>query len=96
MSRRKILPVGMQTINSKAFDDYRNIILSDFDSRKFRVFRRKFTQGAYWTSLDKDLANQYFRDEVWFLGIQIKDNLKFIDHGFETNDKGGVGFIKSK
>lgn len=59
------------------------------------VFKRKITQGLYWTVIDKDLADQYIRDERWFFGIKFCDILKVIDHGAEeikNNDK--IGFIK--
>ena len=91
MSKKMI--VGMLTQNSKAFDDYRNLVGDDFHIEK-AVLKKKFTQGAYWTSLEKDLANQYFRDEVWIFGIKVKDALKFIDHGFEPIEKSGLGFTK--
>lgn len=87
----------MNTQNNKGFDDYRNLLLEDY--HKSNAFlKKKFSQGAYWTILDKDLANQYFRDEVWFMGVKIKDNIKFIDHGSEEEkNKGGIGFnIKTK
>ena len=58
------------------------------------MFKRKITQGLYWTDLDKDLANQFFRDERWFLGVKFWDGLKTIDHG-GGDGKHGVGF-KSK
>jgi hypothetical protein len=86
--------IGHQTINIKAFDDYRNVILEDFFLSK-AFLKKRFSQGAYWTALDKDLATQYFRDEVWFLGRKVKDVLKFIDHGFDSdNTKDKLGFNK--
>ena len=85
--------VGPQTQNKKAFDDYRNFMLDEFVTES--VFRkRKLSQAAYWTALDKEIADQYFRDEVWIFGVKVKDEIKVIDHGFEgINDK-TVGFKK--
>ena len=91
MSRKpKMYPVGMQAKSSNNFDDYRNIISEEFTIGNV-IFRKRFTQGAYWTSLEKDLANQYFRDETWLFGIKLKDAIKFIDHGVDTE----TSYLKS-
>lgn len=84
--------IEAQRISEKEFDSYRNIITSEFHSEK-ALRKKKLSQGLYWTSFDKDLANQYVREESWFLGIKIKDNIKLIDHGGDNNDKKkSVGF----
>jgi len=96
MSRgsKKEVAMGLQAISSKDFDDQRNIITERFSSKGL-CFKRKLTQSLYWTSLDKDLANQYWRDERWFMGIKFWDVLKLIDHGAEgVNSNKGVGFLK--
>ncbi len=71
--------------NLKSFDDYRNGINKEFLSKKpFR--RNRITQGLCWTDLDKDLANQYIREEAWLFGWKFRDNLKLIDHIAEIED----------
>lgn len=80
---------------SKGFDDYRNNVITEFDSESI-FFKSRMTQGLFWTSLDKDLANQMVREERWIFGMKYKDVLKLIDHGNEGeifNTK-GVGFKK--
>jgi hypothetical protein len=92
-ARNDEVVMGLQAISSKDFDDQRNIIVDKF-SREGLCYKRKLTQSLYWTSLDKDLANQYWRDERWFLGIKFCDILKLIDHGADGVSNKGVGFIK--
>ena len=87
--------VGFQMINGKSFDDYRNFILEE-QQKDNTIFKRKLSQGAFWTALDKDLANQFFRDEKWFFNFKYKDEIKLIDHGVEPNEKTGIGFTKTK
>jgi hypothetical protein len=60
------------------------------------LFKRRITQGLYWTSLDKDIANQYYRDERWFCGMKFWDAMKSIDHGVDDIRDNSVGFIKTK
>ena len=70
-------------INRKRFDNSRDNIVEEFGST--RVFtKRKLTQGAYWTAIDKDLADQYIRDEKWIFGMKVRDELKIIDHWDEN------------
>ena len=92
MSKRSNI-VGVQLKDTENFDDYRNHILDEQDKDTNTLFRRKLSQGAFWTSLDKDLANQYFRDEKWFFGWKYKDEIKLIDHGTAVESKNGIGFI---
>ncbi len=87
--------VGKQTIDSQAFDDYRTGIVEEFHSENI-FFKRKLTQGAFWTAIDKELANQYFRDERWLFNFKYKDELKFIDHGTNGSPVTGVGFNINK
>jgi len=79
----------------KGFDDYRNKLIEIFDGSS-AVHKKKMTQGLFWTSVDKDLANQMVREERWFLGVKYKDEIRVIDHG--TSDDSisnkGVGFKK--
>ena len=77
------------------FDSSRKEQLNLFTSGA-GVFKRKITQGLYWTVIDKDLADQYLRDERWFLGVKFCDILKVIDHGAEEikNDNKSIGFTK--
>lgn len=75
------------------FDEYRNVMHTEFT--KSSVFRKtKLTQGLYWTDFDKDIANQYIREESWFFGIKVSDNLKLIEHssGVVNNKKDKIGF----
>lgn len=79
------MKIATQKINSKAFDDYRDFINQEFLTET--VFKKKrLTQGLFWTDFDKDLANQYIREEVWIFGIKIADSIKLIDHCTENND----------
>jgi hypothetical protein len=79
--------------NYKEFKDSRTEYIDKFSSN-CSIFRRKITQGLYWTSLDKDLANQVLRDERWFLGIKFWDALKLINHGADDANKNNIGFKK--
>ena len=79
----------------KEFEESRIQYAKRFDQRSWSAFKRKITQGFYWTSIDKDLANQVLRDERWFLGIKFWDAIKIIDHG-SGEVKSGVGFTKTK
>jgi len=83
--------------DKKIFDDLREDIKKEFDSESI-FFKRKMSQFAFWTVIDKDLANQYYRDEKWLFGIKYKDELKLIDHGTEelTSGKISVGFVKKQ
>lgn len=65
------------------FNKNRQDILEEFESSNL-LFRRKFTQAAHWISLDKDLANQYFREEKWFCGWKYKDEIKIINHSADS------------
>jgi hypothetical protein len=88
--------MGLQALSSKEFDDSRNILVERFTG-SLGVYKRRLTQSLYWTSLDKDLANQYWRDERWLFGVKICDIVKLIDHGSqEENDKFNkiIGFKK--
>ena len=87
--------VGFQLATGKSFDDYRNLILENFKDENI-FFKRKLSQGAFWTSIDKDLANQFFRDERWLFNMKYKDEIKLIDHGVEPIEKSGIGFTKTK
>jgi hypothetical protein len=82
-------------IDSKNFNEHRNILSEEFNTESI-FYKRKITQGAFWTAIDKDLANQYFRDECWLFNIKYKDELKFIDHGIDINapTNSGIGFGK--
>jgi len=84
----KIRMLNLET--SKEFNTSREECTRGFFSG-ISLFKRKLTQGLYWTSLDKDLANQFFRDERWFCGIKFWDAMKTIDHGGETREI-GIGF----
>jgi len=75
----KILKTQDLKINEKEFDEYRENINSEFLSGT-PMRRNKITQGLFWTDIDKDLANQYVREEAWFFGWKFRDNLKLIDH----------------
>ena len=85
--------------DSKEFDDSCNLCIEKF-SKGSSMFKRKITQGLYWTALDRDLANQFLRDERWLWGMKFWDTVKIIDHGgyedvgIGKEDK-GVGFYKS-
>lgn len=83
--------VGLETLNKKAFDDYRNGTILEFESSSI-FLKRKMTQAAFWTALDKDLADQLFRDERWIFGIKYKDEIKTIDHGAEKDREKKLGF----
>lgn len=74
--------------NRRNFDSSRDNIVKEFISSSI-FMRRKLTQGAYWTSIDKDLADQYIRDERWIFGMKVRDDLKIIDHwpGNDAVDK---------
>lgn len=93
---KKKIKIAEQRVNENAFDEYRNTINEEFLSKP--TFRRnKITQGLYWTDLDKDLANQYVREEAWLFGWKYRDNLKLIDHcAKDTKDtnkpSGKIGF----
>jgi hypothetical protein len=93
MSEKKSddLLMGLQVINMKDFDDYRNVLVERFN-KKTPLFKRKLTQSLYWTSLDKDLANQFYRDERWFCGFKYCDTVKLIDHGAEGMSTKGIGY----
>lgn len=85
--------IEKQRINEKAFDDYRDILNQEFLSEKpFR--RNRVTQGLFWTDLEKDLANQYVREEAWIFGWKYRDNLKLVDHcaDNEDNKTSRIGF----
>lgn len=89
--------VGLPLLSPKSFDDYRNFIVDELNSQNI-LFKKKISQGIYWASLDKDIANQYVREEKWIFGLKYKDELKLIDHGF-LNDEDiklnrNVGFKK--
>ena len=85
--------VGPQSLNKRAFDDYRNFVLDEFTNES--IFKkRKLSQAAYWTAIDKEIADQYFRDEVWIFGIKVRDEIKVIDHGFDGLTTKTVGFKK--
>jgi len=77
--------------NNGSFNDSRRDCVIKFQSEN-SLFRRLITQGFYWTSIDKDLANQFIRDERWFLGMKFWDSMKIIDHGSEEISKRGTGF----
>lgn len=77
----------------KEFGESRVEYAEGFDKKSWSAFKRKITQGFYWTSIDKDLANQVLRDERWFCGIKFWDAIKLIDHGAE-GIKTGIGFTK--
>ena len=83
---------GLKFNDGKEFEDSRIEYTNKFDRRSWSAFKRKITQGFYWTSLDKDLANQVLRDERWFLGIKFWDAIKIIDHGSGDTKVSGVGF----
>ena len=78
-------------LSLETFNTYRDNIIKEFNTESI-FFKKKLTQAAFWTIIDKDLANQYFRDERWFFNIKYKDEIKFIDHGVEELPKTGVGF----
>ena len=59
------------------------------------LFKRKITQSLYWTSLDKDLANQFLRDERWVCGLKFWDAIKVIDHDAENVNSAGMGFFRN-
>jgi hypothetical protein len=84
--------VGTYNEDEKSFNDYRNVITDEFLTQTI-FFKRKMTQGAFWTAIDKDLANQFFRDERWFCGFKFWDAYKLIDHGI---DKGNLKFLPKK
>jgi len=87
--------MGVQALSSKDFDDQRNTIVDSFATTS-PFYKRKLTQSLYWTSLDKDLANQFWRDERWLFGVKFWDIIKLIDHGSDDlKDAKGIGF-KSK
>jgi len=80
-------------IISNTYDKLRDTIITEFNHSS--VFKKqKLTQGLYWTDFDKDIANQYVREESWFLGIKISDILKLIDHssGVTNSKKDKIGF----
>jgi len=56
------------------------------------LLRRRITQGFYWTQIDKDLADQFIRDERWILGIKVLDAFKVIDHDADDSASTGIGF----
>lgn len=89
---------GDQMVTSDEFNKLRSGILEEFYSES--IFRKqKLSQAAFWFELDKDLANQYFRDERWFFGIKYLDEIKFIDHSVSTEStqtKTSIGFGKTK
>jgi hypothetical protein len=75
----------IQMMNKKSFDDYRDVIQEDFSTWK-TGFRQKSSQGVFWISSDKDLANQFVRNEVWLFGFKIKDSLRLIDHNIKEDN----------
>jgi hypothetical protein len=83
----------IQMMNKKSFDDYRDVIQEDFDTWKTGL-RQRSTQGVFWVSSDKDLANQFIREERWFFGFKIKDALKLIDHNVkdDVTDNKKIGY----
>jgi hypothetical protein len=96
---KRHLTAEIKIVSSKVFDDFRSAMIEEFDDEKFLVFKRKVSQGAFWTMLDKDLANQYFRTEVWLFGVKISDQMKLIDHALDDNGFGknsGMGFVAKK
>jgi hypothetical protein len=97
MSKNKKHPVGIITKDLESFNNYRNELIDELNSESI-WHKQRFTQGAFWTELDSNLANQYFRDERWFFGIKYFDELKFIDHGLNINNKNNnnIGFGKTK
>lgn len=89
--------VGEKVVKTgESFDGYRRSILGEFESESI-FFKKRLTQGLIWTSLDKDLANQYWREERWFYGVKYRDELRIVDHGVMEDILPGrnVGF-KSK
>lgn len=89
MSKKLIEEVKVD--NTDSFNNSRRDCIIKFYSGT-SMFRRMITQGFYWTAIDKDLANQFIRDERWFLGVKFWDAMKIIDHGSEEISKKGVGF----
>jgi hypothetical protein len=67
------------------FNEFRDGVIKEFSTENI-FFRRKLTQGAFWVSLENDLADQLFRDERWFFGVKYHDELKTIDHGHDRNE----------
>lgn len=49
--------------------------------------KKKITQGLFWSNLDKDIADQFIREEAWLFGIKFIDNIKFINHYVDYSDK---------
>jgi len=85
--------IGEQTVSENSFNEHRDFVISDFQGNR-SLYKRKMSQGAFWTLLDKDLANQYFRDEKWLFGFKIRDEIKLIDHGTGNIISKEVGFKK--
>ena len=86
-----------QKISEKSFDDFRNVINDEFESKTL-LFKNRTTQGMCWLSDESNLANQYIRTETWIFGFKLKDDLKIIDHIVldQEDDKkdGKIGFKK--
>jgi len=78
-------------VNGDNFTNYRKTIREEFNDSS-AVRKTKFTQGLYWTDFDKDLADQFLREEVWLFGIKIRDAIKIIDHCSSLPNKNKVGF----
>lgn len=80
--------------DSKEFDKSKDKCVEEFLSGK-PTFKRKITQGLYWTAMDKDIANQYIRDERWLWGrIKFWDTIKVINHGVKEGKESTIGFGK--
>jgi hypothetical protein len=70
--------------------------LCDSANNNFRrgssIFKHRISQSVFWDKVEKDLADQFFRDERWLFGIKYADEIKFIDHsGLDSNGK-KIGF----
>lgn len=74
----------VQMMNKKSFDDYRDAVQEEFFSIG-AISKKRVTQGVYWISSEKDLANQYVREEKWFFGIKMKDDLRLVDHNIKED-----------
>ncbi len=84
LRKAEIHKVGPPNKGENEFNDYRNTIIKEFYNES-PLFKRKMTQGAFWTAFDQELAIQFFRDERWLFGLKFWDAMKFIDHGISEN-----------
>jgi hypothetical protein len=76
--------VEVRLTDSQKYEIRRENCLERFIVGK-SIFKRKITQGLYWALIEKDIADQFTRDERWFMGVKFWDAMKTIGHGIKSS-----------